>query len=173
MRRVSMLSDQVVISIGKIKAGDIFNVIPQSMEIEGTIRSLSRRKKEEIIDILKKFIHSTVESLGGKVNFKIENLFPPVVNDKTLFLLLKDVIQSSPFELIDVYPTTISEDFSYFLQKIPGIYFFIGIRNEKRGIIYPHHHPYFDIDEKVLPPSVKLLKDFILKLIEKNKNSTY
>ena len=165
LRRFSPLSKQVILSIGKFHGGDAFNIIPQKLQIEGTIRSLSRDKRVEFIEKLKDFTNRFIASLEGKVNIKIDRVFPAVVNDHRLYSILKDIIITSNFKFLEVIPTTISEDFSFFTEHIPGIYFFIGIRNEEKGIIYPHHHPRFNIDEDMLVPSVDLLNTLVLKLL--------
>ncbi len=163
-RRISPISEQVVISIGKLHAGTAFNVIPKEMEIEGTIRSLSHRKRDEVISLLKKVVIDFADMWGARAEIEIDRVFPPVVNDKGLYEKLKEAVSSSDFTFQEVYPTTISEDFSFFSEEVPGLYFFIGIRNEKKGIIYPHHHPRFNIDEDMLLPSVLLLKEFVLSM---------
>ena len=163
-RRISPISEQVVISIGKLHAGTAFNVIPKEMEIEGTIRSLSHRKRDEVISLLKKVVIDFADMWGARAEIEIDRVFLPVVNDKGLYEKLKEAVSSSDFTFQEVYPTTISEDFSFFSEEVPGLYFFIGIRNEKKGIIYPHHHPRFNIDEDMLLPSVLLLKEFVLSM---------
>ncbi len=165
LRRVSPLSGQVVLSIGKLNSGDAFNVIPQKLNIEGTIRSLSREKREEFIKELKDFTEKFISSLGGSVKIDINRVFPPVVNDEGLYNVLKNIVSDSNYEFLEVIHTTISEDFSFFTEKVPGIYFFIGIRNKDKGIVYPHHHPKFDIDEDMLAPSVNLITAFALRVI--------
>ncbi len=157
LRRISPLSEQVVLSIGKIHAGSVFNVIPQTAKIEGTIRSLSHKKRNEVVKKLKEITKSIVEALDGNVDVNIEQVFPPVINDEELYHVLEDVVSQSEFKFLKVKPTTVSEDFSFFSQDVPGLYFFIGMRNEEKGIVYPHHHPRFDIDEEVLEPATGLL----------------
>ena len=164
LRHFSPLSEQIVFSIGKVHAGDAFNVIPQLMEIEGTLRSLSHERRDEFVEKLRRVIGDIVSSLGADAKIKIDPVFPPLINDESLYTLLKDVVANTNFAFKEVYPTTVSEDFSYFSQRVPGLYFFIGIKNEEKGIIYPHHHPKFDIDEDMLFPAVGLIRDLVLKI---------
>ncbi len=160
-RQFSPLSDQVVFSIGRVSAGTAFNVIPQVIEIEGTLRSLSHERRDEFVEKLKSIINNITSSFETEAKVNIESVFPPLINDEKLYILLKNRVSNTDFLFKEVYPTTISEDFSYFSQKVPGLYFFIGIKNEEKGIVYPHHHPKFNIDEDMLSPAVDLLYNLV------------
>jgi amidohydrolase len=66
-----------------------------------------------------------------------------------------------------INPFMSSEDFSYYLQKIPGCFIFVGVGNREKGIIYPQHHPKYDIDEKALCYGMEVMSNAALKLLEK------
>ena len=74
--------------------------------------------------------------------------------------------------MVDVKPLMGSEDFSYYLQKVPGVYAFLGTRNVEKGITYPHHHPRFDIDEGALSIGAGLNAAFALEYLRENRTLT-
>jgi metal-dependent amidase/aminoacylase/carboxypeptidase family protein len=81
------------------------------------------------------------------------NKYPVLVNDKTITSLLSNaavkIVGSE--SVIDIKnPIMASEDMSYYLKKIPGTFFYLGSNNQQKGIVYPHHHPKFNVDEDTL-----------------------
>lgn len=150
-----------VISIGKIEAGNTYNIIPDSAKLIGTIRALS----VEAVDTIQNQMVQLTEGLckafdaKGKIDFIVGT--PPLVNDLRESQFVESVIRQSfeddVFELVD--PVMGAEDFSYYLLQKPGAFIFVGMGGEKS--MYPHHHPKFDLDEDVLPDAIKLFIEII------------
>ncbi|WP_297497104.1 M20/M25/M40 family metallo-hydrolase, partial [Thermococcus sp.] len=80
----------------------------------------------------------------------VEELTPPTVNSKKMADFARKVAEKYGLKYGNVQPTMGAEDFAFYLQKVPGAFLTLGIRNEEKGIVYPHHHPRFDVDEGVL-----------------------
>jgi amidohydrolase len=88
-----------------------------------------------------------------------EELYPPVINDRAIVNLVRSVAETvieTPTGIVPDCQTMGGEDVSFFLQEVPGCYFFLGAANLNRGLAYPHHHPYFDFDETALSMGVEL-----------------
>lgn len=157
--------DNAVISVGSIHGGSATNIIPDSVEIQGTARSLTN----EVRGFLKKKIGETAEGIcktfGAECEYEYTELFPPLINDKKL---AEDVYDSACRSLgkdkcvWGGAPTMAGEDFSYFSQNRPSVLFKLGCRNKSLGIVSPIHHSSFDIDENCLKTGVKVFVGFVL-----------
>ncbi|ASJ10931.1 peptidase M20 [Thermococcus sp. P6] len=154
-----------VVSVTSINAGKAFNVIPVEVEMKGTVRffkdeigALIRRRMEEIFD-------GITRAHGASYELSIEELTPPTVNDPKMSAFARRVAEKYNLRYGDVEPTMGAEDFAFYLQRVPGAFLTLGIYNEEKGIIYPHHHPRFDVDEDVLPigtaMEVALAREFL------------
>lgn len=157
--------DNAVISVGSIHGGSATNIIPDSVEIQGTARSLTN----EVRGFLKKRIGETAEGIcktfGAECEYEYIELFPPLINDEKL---AEDVYDSACRSLgkdkcvWGGAPTMAGEDFSYFSQNRPSVLFKLGCRNKSLGIVSPIHHSSFDIDENCLKTGVNVFVGFVL-----------
>lgn len=157
--------DNAVISIGSIHGGSATNIIPDSVEIQGTARSLTN----EVRGFLKKRIGETAEGIcktfGAECEYEYTELFPPLINDEKLAEDVYDSACRSIGKDKCVWggaPTMAGEDFSYFSQNRPSVLFKLGCRNKSLGIVSLIHHSSFDIDENCLKTGVKVFVGFVL-----------
>ncbi len=157
--------DNAVISVGSIHGGSATNIIPDSVEIQGTARSLTN----EVRGFLKKRIGETAEGIcktfGAKCEYEYTELFPPLINDEKLAEDVYDSACRSIGKDKCVWggaPTMAGEDFSYFSQNRPSVLFKLGCRNKSLGIVSLIHHSSFDIDENCLKTGVKVFVGFVL-----------
>jgi amidohydrolase len=163
--------DSLVVSVTQFHSGTTHNVIPEQAEIEGTVRSLRHELREETKKKLERIVKHITESYGAKYTFSYEYGYRPVVNDYEV----TELIEHTALQLygrervVRLQPTMAGEDFSAFLQKAPGTFFFIGAGNEEKGIIYPHHHPRFTIDEDALPIGMEVFVSSIMNFISKGE----
>ena len=164
-RNISPL-DNAVISFGSIKGGSTFNVIPDSVYLSGTIRTFDSQVRMEIIQNLERISKFVGESMGCIVEFTLNEVTPAVINNSKIATdLQKVILKVFPSFSIDMNIKTMgSEDFSLFLNEIPGCFYFIGSANPDKNLIYGHHHPKFDFDEEVLPIAVASLLGMIEEL---------
>ncbi|NPA47084.1 MAG: amidohydrolase [Thermococci archaeon] len=139
-----------VVSITSVHAGTTFNVIPETAEFKGTFRFF----KQDVGELIKRRMLEVTEGIakanGLKYELKVDDLTPPTINSKEMAAFARKVADKYGLKHGDVPPTMGSEDFAYYLQRAPGAFLALGIRNEEKGIVYPHHHPRFDVDEDVL-----------------------
>ncbi|AWR98175.1 amidohydrolase [Acidianus sulfidivorans JP7] len=139
-----------VISITSIHSGTKDNIIPDDAVMEGTIRSLDEETRKKALDSMKKIVSSIcgIYNANCEVNF-MEDVYPITVNNPEVTEeVMKLLSLISP--VVETEPILGAEDFSRFLQKAPGTYFFLGTRNEEKGCIYPNHSSKFCVDEDVL-----------------------
>lgn len=159
-RRLTPL-EPAVISVGKMVAGTAYNVIPHEATIGGTIRTLSHDTRTMIVEEMTRMVEGICTSYLAKGSVEFGWGAPPVINDKRLAQYAAQVIADEwgPDMLLPVGPMMGSEDFSYYLEKKPGVYLFVGMGGENS--MYPHHHPKFDIDEAAIPTAIRLFLQLV------------
>jgi amidohydrolase len=145
--------ESAVISICKMNGGEAYNVIPETATFGGTIRSHNPELREGLPRRIKEILDGLVSGMRGSYELNLMSKFPATTNDEemTAFVVkvAKEILGEDKLSLLR--PLMGSEDFSFYLQKVPGTFAFLGVENKDKGIIYPHHHPKFNIDEDILP----------------------
>ncbi|MBP9478629.1 MAG: amidohydrolase [Sebaldella sp.] len=161
--------EEAVITIGKIRGGEVENIICNLVELKGTIRTLSPEVRKYILVKMEDNVKRFVEAAGGRAEVFIRNGYDSVINDDEMTKIAennaKELFGESNVIKIDK-PRMDVEDFSFFLQKARGTFFRLGIRNEEKGIIYDLHHPRFDLDEESIKLGMALQIKNILKVLE-------
>ena len=143
-----------VITVGKINGGTARNIISNSIYFYGTIRAYSQEDTELIIKRMKE-IHNGIEAAFDiKVVDEFRVLYPPVINDNILYKNFLKISQN--FNFIQGETLALAEDFAFYQEKVPGIFFLLGTKNKKQNFISPFHSSSFNFDEKVLLEGVKL-----------------
>ena len=148
-RKINPL-DPVVITCGRIQGGDCHNVIPNEVELEGTIRTFNEETRNWVPKVMEDLIRGITTSQGAAYEFKYEPKYPALINDKYMTSFdkesLKKVVgEENVFDLKE--PNMGGEDFAYFAQKVPSAFIFVGIANNKSEPVI-HHNPYFKWDSK-------------------------
>lgn len=151
---------QALITIGKLQGGEARNILAPNVHMEGTIRTFDENTailiKKYMKDLLKGM--ETSHGIGGE--FKELVYYPPVINNKELTDRVREMV---PQEMLHpINPMTIAEDFSYFQQQVPGLFIFLGSRNEEEGYIHPLHSNQFQFDEDILLTGIQLNKNLLL-----------
>ncbi len=163
-RRVGPL-EQGVLSFGTIKGGTALNVVADRVELAGTLRYFDAQVRERIREGIAAAF-GTVDAMGGRSEVRVQDGYPPVVNDPAVTGWVREAI--SPLlaadHLVESDPWLEAEDFSFLARKAPGAFFWLGAAlPEPRR----HHHPRFDIDESVLPLGAALLARSAVHLMKR------
>ncbi|MGE7835459.1 M20 metallopeptidase family protein [Viridibacillus arvi] len=163
--------EQAVISIGELKSGTNYNVIPDTAYIAGTVRQFGKEIAEKIHNRMDKIISGLCESFGAKYQLEYLHGDPTLVNDDELYKMLKkNAIQLFGEKRVEeITPILGSEDFSNYTEVIPGMYTYIGIG--RPGETYGHHHPKFDIDESMLVPAATLISQSVIHFLAGEEKS--
>lgn len=148
-RKINPL-DPVVITCGRIQGGDCHNVIPNEVELEGTIRTFNEETRNWVPKVMEDLIRGITTSQGAAYEFKYEPKYPALINDKYMTSFAKESLkkvvgEENVFDLKE--PNMGGEDFAYFAQKVPSAFIFVGIANNKIEPVI-HHNPYFKWDSK-------------------------
>ncbi len=157
-RNVSPL-DNVVVTVGTFHAGDNFNVIADTCRMTGTVRSFLPEIRDLAEKRLKEIAQGVAAMMGGSAAVQYDRGYPAVINSEQEAEIVRQaacaVLGDEHVEKMK--PIMGGEDFSYYLQKVPGAFVFIGAGNPEKGAEYPHHHPRFDIDEASMLVSAEVL----------------
>ena len=166
-------NELAVLSLGMFKAGDIFNVIPDSAVLKGTVRTFSQAIRETIFDAAQRICDGICAAAGATNNLEIYYGFPPVINDPAIAKIVAQAGETIVGEqaVLELKPSMVGEDFSYYQQKVPGCFMFIGVGNKDKDIIYPHHHPKFDMDEDALSYGIEIMTVSALMLLQTSVGS--
>ena len=167
-RRLNLLESQAVISVGIMKAGTRNNIIPQTAMLEGTIRTFKDSYITQIRDEIKTIAENVARAhhTNANVEFRIYGGYPVTFNDLDLSAKyadsLSEAAEGNYYELL--VPRTGAEDFSFYAQQVPGLFFFLGVNTPGVEDSPTNHSPYFYVDDKALDTGIKgfinLVEDF-------------
>ena len=162
--------DSAVVTVGELHAGTALNVIADTARMSGTIRYFSPELETLIGKRLEAIIAGVCQMHGASYELNHWQLYPPTINDSAIAELVRSVaaeVVETPVGVVPECQTMGGEDMSFFLQQVPGCYFFLGSANPEKGLAYPHHHPRFDFDETALSMGVEIF----VRCVEKYLNS--
>jgi amidohydrolase len=165
-RQTDLTATPAVITIGSIHGGNRPNIIPEKVEMDGTIRIFDVKKQQEIHDRIQKTVTGIAESSGVKAEVAIKKYCPVTFND---FHLVQQMVPTLERvvgkEKVIIGPqNTGSEDFAFFQEKIPGLYFFLNAKPEA-GDPIPNHSPNFYIDESALLVGIRAMANLAVDFL--------
>jgi amidohydrolase len=161
--------DSAVVSVGRVNAGNAFNIIPDKAEISGTLRSFSSVVRNEMEERLRRIADGIASAHRCLAETSVKYALPSVINDPKLTEIFKRAaIETVGAENVEESPPLmVSEDFSLYQERIPGTFFFLGVGNPEKNAIYPHHSPKFNVDEAALAVGAALLSAYAIRTLEK------
>ncbi|MBD62660.1 MAG: N-acyl-L-amino acid amidohydrolase [Gammaproteobacteria bacterium] len=167
-RRLNLLDSQAVVTVGIMKAGTRNNIIPSSAMLEGTIRTFKDSYADQIRDEIKLIAEKVAEAhhASAEVEFKVYGGYPVTVNDETLARnFSSSLMEAANGDFFEArVPRTGAEDFSFYAQQVPGLFFFLGVNAPGVENSPTNHSPYFYVDDSALNNGVKafinLVEDF-------------
>lgn len=167
-REAKLVDGAAVITVGKISSGVRFNIIPETAEMIGTVRTLDPDMKELILKRMREMVPAIATAYGGSATIEIQNNTAITYNDPELtermLPTLQKVAGKEKVELVKA--TTGGEDFSFFQEKVPGFYFFLGGQPLDSTEPAPHHTPDFYIDESGMLLGVKVMTQLALDYLD-------
>lgn len=158
-----------VLTIGKIAGGFAYNVIPDEVLIEGTIRSFEDPIRQHLAKRIGEIAQGIASTFRGSCDYEMDWGAPPVVNDEAMAELAgvaaKKALGAEHVLTAQPAPNMGGEDFAYYLEKAPGAFMFLSSANHEKRTDVPHHNPKFDVDESVLHMGsavfVSIVEDFL------------
>jgi amidohydrolase len=169
-RQIDLTAAPAVITIGRLQGGVRFNIVPDSALLEGTIRAFDPKMQDEIHRRIHRTAEMIAQSAGASAEVIIERGNPVTYNDPALTERMSATLKRvAGADAVSVGPpTTTSEDFSLFEQKIPGLFFFLGVtpKDADPGKVASNHSPRFFADEAALPTGVRLLANLAVDYLQ-------
>ena len=168
-RETNLTNEAAVITVGKIKSGVRFNIIPESAEMIGTIRTLDYDMKDHINKRMREMVPTIAKAYGGDATIEIRDATDITYNDPALVEQMLPTMKRIAGEanLQTQKAITGAEDFSYFQREVPGFFFFLGGMTPGNTESFPHHTPDFLIDDSGLLLGVKTLTEMSLDYLNK------
>ncbi len=156
-----------VITIGSIHGGTAHNIIPDRVELKGTVRTLNPKTRENMEKTIERIVSGITSAHRANYKFTYIYGYPVLVNDKFVTERVKSAIEEliGKENVVEAKPTMGGEDFAYYLQKIPGTFLLLGVYNEKLGFVHGVHTSKFNINEKILPYGASILAHSALTLL--------
>lgn len=164
-RNISPL-DTAVVTVGSLRAGDAFNVIPQHAELTGTFRTYRSEVRQKLIERFESLVNHVCVGMDCKAAINIQRLTPAVINDAEIARRVRTAVERIPELRVEAgYQTMVSEDMAFIMERVPGCYIMVGSANAEKGLNFGHHHPRFDFDEAALPNAAAVMAASILELL--------
>ncbi len=142
-----------VLTVGKLQAGTVHNIIPSEAFVEGTLRTVRRETRESLRERLDRIVRGVTSAYRADYELKIVEGYPPTVNEPAVTDRAVETLQDTfgVEAVVEVPPVMGGEDFSRYLEKVPGTFLVLGTRNKAKGLTASIHSPFFQVDEDVLP----------------------
>jgi amidohydrolase len=151
--------DPAVVTIGSIHGGTAQNIIPEEVTLSGILRTMRTEHREYVKKRLNEIVQGIVASMRGTCEITIEESYPCLYNNDDILDLVestaKSIVGEENIRKLES-PSMGVESFAYFSMERPSAFYFLGVRNEEKGIVHPAHGSLFDIDEDALPIGVAI-----------------
>jgi amidohydrolase len=162
--------EPIVISVGKFNAGTRFNVIAGSAHLEGTTRCFNNEIRKKLPDIMERIITNTAQSYRAEAKLKYVEAVPPTINDAKSADRAEKMITNTYGKdvLFEIPPVTGGEDFSLYLEKVPGVFLWLGAMSEEEGVTHQQHSDRFNINEDALEIGTTLYVQYALDFLNED-----
>lgn len=147
-----------IVTVGKIEGGVRNNIIPESVEMVGTIRTFDAQTRLDIHERVRRTATQVAAAAGATAEVEIDLGYGVTRNDPALYRQMAPTLRAvAGDKFVEAQQTTTAEDFSYFANAAPGLFLFLGVAPEDPSLVYPNHSPRFYADERALPVGVRAL----------------
>jgi len=165
-RRINIINNPAVVSVGIVKAGTRNNIIPEDSEIMGTIRTFDPELRAQVYDEIRQIAAGVAVGTGAEIDveFDVGGFYPVTFNNEDLVERFSPTLREATDNkfYINNSPSTGAEDFSFFSQEIPGMYFWLGVNAPGVMEAAGNHSPYFVVDDGALDEGLKSLVYLVL-----------
>ena len=169
---VSRMNDPLnplVVTVGKITGGQRFNILADKVIMEGTTRTHSPEMRKKTEPLLRKIVENTADSMGAKATLTFEYFPAPIINDhEDLVQIARNAATKmyGPDALKPFPKMMISEDFAYFMEKVPAVFGLVGSQNKELGFTAKNHNDHYTVDESVLKRGAAMYAQFAYDFLE-------
>jgi amidohydrolase len=163
-------TNPVVVSVGKIEGGVRFNIIPETVQLDGTIRTHDPAVQDDVHERIRRTAEGIAQSAGATAEVEIRRFYPITYNDPELTAVALSSLERVVGQqgLVQIPPLMVAEDFSFFARQAPGFYFMLGVNAP--GVAYgeaaSNHSPYFYVNEDALEVGVRAMATLAVDYLE-------
>jgi amidohydrolase len=160
--------ERVVVSVTRIAGGSADNVVPESVELGGTVRTFSTELRDRTRAAMERVVAGVTRAHAAGYRFEYAEGYLPVDNEPALARRVAGAVRRTLGEdavVTDSPPVMYGDDFSAYQREAPGVYFHAGARSEETGAVFPHHHPRFTFDERAMENAVALFVETAFELL--------
>jgi amidohydrolase len=169
-------TNPVVVSVGKIEGGVRFNIIPETVQLDGTIRTHDPAVQDEVHERIRRTAEGIAESAGATAQVEIRRFYPVTYNDPELASVALSSLERVVGQngLVQIPPLMVAEDFSFFAQQAPGFYFMLGVNapGVAFGEAASNHSPYFYVNEDALEVGVRAMATLAVDYLEREGSAS-
>jgi amidohydrolase len=160
-------TEPAVVTVGALIAGEAPNVIPDTAELRGTLRSFNPEVRQHLATRVEEITRGIAAAMRAEVDYTHKPGYPATVNDPAMTDLVREIaIEVAGEENVSTPQVQMgAEDFSYYLERVPGAFFFVGSKNVERGLVWGHHHPRFDLDEEYMVTGMEIMVRIVLRYL--------
>jgi amidohydrolase len=174
-RRTNLIQSPAVVTVGMIQGGSAPNIVPQQVEMAGTIRTYDENVRAQIARDIKLSAQKIAESAGAKADVSVVPAYGTTINDKKLVAQMAPVLgRAASGKVAPAALVGASEDFSFFAKQVPGLYLFLGItpNGQDPATAAPNHNPGFFVDESALLTGTRALSGMTVQFLENGENGS-
>ena len=165
-RQLNATTTPSIVTVGAINGGLRSNIIPDSVEMIGTLRTFDADTRTQIHQRVTRTAEQIAASAGATAEVEINLGYPVTANDPDLTRAMQPTLQRVVGDRLTESPLiTGAEDFSYYANEVPGMFFFLGIAADDPEMVYPNHSPFFYADESALPVGVQAMTALALDFL--------
>lgn len=171
-RQVDLTDSPAIVTIGQIEGGNRGNIIPDTVLMVGTIRTLNPDTRALVHERVRRTAENIAAANGAEAEVTIGLGYPVTVNDPALTRRMLPSLERVAGDGVTVMnPLTGAEDFSYFAQEVPGMFIGLGVGADDPALVHPNHSPYFYADERALPIGVRAMASLAVDFLTANPTS--
>lgn len=168
-RQVDLTDSPAIVTIGQIEGGNRGNIIPDTVLMIGTIRTLNPDTRELVHERVRRMAENVAAANGAEADVEINLGYPVTVNDPALTRSMAPSIERIVGDgAVIMPPLTGAEDFSYFAEEVPGMFIGLGVGADDPSLVHPNHSPYFYADERALPIGVRAMASLAVDFLTRN-----
>lgn len=163
-------TEPAVVTVGKISGGSAHNIIPEKVEMLGTVRTFGQETADMIKNRIEAIVKNVTEASGGAYTYDFDYGYPAVINSDWATDIVIDtagkLIGKENVKLLDD-PIMAGEDFAFYQQQFPGVFYFLGSGREETESTYSWHHPRYNVDEECFKTGAALMASLVFQPVSK------
>ena len=160
-------NERVVVTVSRISGGTADNIIPESVELGGTVRTFNTEARERARTAIERIVAGVTQAHAAGYRFDYVEGYLPVDNDPELAARVSAAVERAlgADALTEIAPIMGGDDFSAYQRETPGVYFMVGAGSKETGATFPHHHPRFTIDERAMENAIAVFVEVARDLL--------